>query len=105
MTSSSAGWPAFLTGFGAKLNSELAQLFLLHFGRGAAHRVGPGLVLGERDHVAQVRLAGEHHHHAVDPEGDPAVRRRSHPERVEEEAELRPLLIRRELQQREYARL
>ena len=32
----------------------------------------PGLVLRERDHVAEVRLAGEHHRHPVDPERDPA---------------------------------
>ena len=50
----------------------------------------PGLVLRERDHVAEVRLAGEHHRHPVDAERDPAVRRRAHRQRVEQEAELRP---------------
>ena len=59
----------------------------------AAHRVDARLVLRERDHVAQVRLAGEHHRHPVDPERDPAHRRRAHRERVEQEAELRPLLL------------
>ena len=63
--------------------------------RSTAHRVEARLVLRERDHVAQVRLAGEHHRHPVDPERDAAVRRRAHRERVEEEAELRALVVAR----------
>src|ERR1044072_9908014 len=99
MTSSSAGWPAFLTGFWPDLDSQPAQLRLLHVGGRAAHRIDPGLVLREGDHVAEIRLTREHHHHPVDPECDPAVRRCAHAERVEEEAELRALLLGRELQQ------
>src|SRR4051812_16377086 len=105
MTSSSAGRTAFLTDSGPELNSELPQLFLLHFGRRAAHRVDARLVLRECDHVAEIRLLREHHHHPVDPEGDPAVRRRAHGQRVEKEAELRPLLLRRKLEDGENARL
>ena len=38
---------------------ELVSCSCRHLGRRAAHRVDAGLVLRERDHVAQVRLAGE----------------------------------------------
>src|SRR6266550_7964634 len=82
-----------LIGLAPKLNSELAQLFLLDFRRRAAHRIHPGLVLREGDHVTEVRLARKHHHHPVDPERDAAVRGRPHRERVEQEPELRPLLL------------
>ena len=51
------------------------------------------MVLRERDHVAQVRLAGQDHRHPVDSERDSAHRRRAHGERVEQEAELRALLL------------
>src|SRR3954447_15397613 len=105
MTSSSAGGPAFLTGFGTNLDSELAELFFLDLRRSSAHRIDTGLVLGKGDHVAEVRLAREDHHHSVDPEGDPAVWRRAHREGVEEEAELRALLLGGELKQREDPRL
>jgi hypothetical protein len=49
-------------------------------------RAGPSgaLLVRSRD-VAEVRLAREHHRHAVDPERDPAVRRGSHRQRVEQE--------------------
>src|ERR1044072_6830252 len=93
MTSSSAGGAAFLTGFWAKLNSELAQLLLFDIRGRAAHRIDPGLVLREGDHVAQIRLLCVGHHHPVDPEGAPRVRRSPHRERVEKKAELRPLLL------------
>src|SRR2546423_14493939 len=86
-------------------DAALAELLLLDLGRRAGHRVEPRLVLREGDGVAQVRLAREDHHHAVDPEGDPPVRRRSHRERVEEEAELHALLLLRQLEDAEDARL
>jgi hypothetical protein len=84
---------------------ELVELGRLDRGRGTRHRVDARLVLGEGDRVAEVRLAGEHHHHPVDPEGDPAVRRGSHRERVEQEPELRALLLRRQVEQAEHALL
>ena len=86
-------------------DAELVELRLRDLGRRTAHRVEPRLVLRERDHVAQVRLAREHHRHAVDAERDPAVRRRAHGERVEQEAELRPLLVGAEREQVEDLRL
>src|SRR5688572_3791418 len=47
---------------------ELVELGLLDRRRRPRHRVEPGLVLRERDRVAEVRLAREHHQHPVDPE-------------------------------------
>ena len=76
-----------------QLNSKLLEQFLLDLRRRAAHRVDARLVLRERDHVAEVRLAAERHQHALDPERDPAVRRRAHGQRVEQEAELPALLL------------
>ncbi len=60
------------------------------------------LVLRERDHVAEVRLSGEDHRHSVDPERDSTVRRRAHGKRVEEEPELRSLLLRCEREETEH---
>src|SRR5215475_8213811 len=72
---------------------ELSQVPRIRVTRSARHRVDARLVLREGDGVAQIWLAREDHHRAVDAPGDPAVRRRSHRERVEEEAELRTLLL------------
>ena len=75
---------------------QLAQLLLRHVGGRSAHRVDARLVLRERDQIAEVRLAAERHQHPLDAERDAAVRRRAHRERVEQEPELRALLLRRE---------
>src|SRR5688572_11168747 len=88
-----------------QLNSKLPQQFLLHFGGRSTHRIDACLVLREGDHVAQVLLAPEGHEHALDPERDAAVRGRAHRERVQQEPELAPLLLRRELERVEDARL
>ena len=53
-------------------------------------RSDPGLRLGERHDLADVRLVGEQRRPAVDAERDPAVRRRAVLERLEHRAE--PLL-------------
>src|ERR687891_2571968 len=91
-----AGPPLVLSD--TELNSKLSQLFLLDLGGRAAHRVDARLVLRERDHVTQVRLAAERHQHPLDAERDPPVRRRTHREGVEQEAELAPLLLLAELE-------
>ena len=56
---------------------------------------GSLLGLRERDHLADVLLAGEHRDEPVDAEREPRVRRRTEAERVEQEAEalLRLLLV------------
>ena len=64
--------------------------------RRAGHRIDAGLVLRERDRVADERLVEERHAEAVDAGRDPAVRRRAHRERVEQESELRALLVGRD---------
>src|SRR3954452_24162493 len=72
---------------------ELGELRAGDLRRGTAHRVEAGLVLRESDHVAKIRLAREHHRHPVDTERYPPVRRRAHRECVEEETELRALIL------------
>src|SRR5438045_1968365 len=91
--------------FGDDRDAELAELLVGHRRRRARHRVDPGLVLWERERVADERLVEERHRHPVDPGRDPAVRRRAHRERVEEKAELLPLLIGRDPEQVEDLRL
>src|SRR5207247_5311777 len=72
---------------------ELPQLLSRHFRRRSAHRIHARLILRESDDVTKIRLQGDHHHHAIDPERDPAMRRRPHRESVQEKAELRALLL------------
>ena len=61
--------------------------------RRAGQRIGAARDLRERDHLADVRLAREQRDEAVDAHREPAVRRRAHRERLEEEAELVALLL------------
>ena len=70
---------------------HLAQLFVVHRRRGAAHQVGAALGLGEGDHVADVGDAAEDHHQPVQAQGDAAVRRGAVLQGVEEEAEFQLL--------------
>ena len=70
--------------------------------RRAGHRIQACLVFRERDHVPEVRFAGQQHRHAVDPERDAAVRRRAHRQRVEEEPEPIALLLGRDPQRVEH---
>src|SRR6476659_5068158 len=74
-----------------QLDPELVELLARHLTRRPAHRVEAGLILRKRDRVPQVRLAGEHHQHPIDAEGDAAMRRCAHVERVEQEPEASPL--------------
>src|SRR5262245_30918584 len=78
---------------GLQLDPELVELLRCDFARGAAHRIEPGLVLRKRDRVAQVGLARQHHHEAVDAERDAPVRGRAHVQRLEQEAEAGLLLL------------
>ena len=67
---------------------ELAELAGVDRGRRVGHRLLGLLVLGERDHVADVVGAEPLHHHAVDAAGPAAVRRHAVLEGLEQEAEL-----------------
>src|SRR6476646_3062698 len=93
MTSSSAVRYLRLTLWRNHGDSELFQMPRIGLARRSRHRVDTRLVLRERDRVAEVLLAGEDHKHPVDAESDAAVRRRSHAERVQQEAELRLLIL------------
>src|SRR5207253_5605828 len=92
MTSSSAvGYLRLILAYN-DANSQLFEMPGVSLARRSGHRIDPRLVLRKRDRVPEVLLAGEDHEHPVDAEGDPAVRRRSDAESVEQEAELRALL-------------
>src|SRR5258705_4261505 len=67
--------------------AELGQLRVRHRRRRAGERVGTRLRLRERDHLADVLLAGEDRHQPVEPEREAGVRRRAVPEGVEQESE------------------
>src|SRR5437868_5993020 len=76
-----------------RLDAELAQHRVGHRRRGARERVVAARHLRERDHLANVRLAGHEGDDPVDSCGEAAVRRSAHAQRVEEETELRALLV------------
>ena len=78
------------------LNSELLEDLGRHRGRRAGQRIAPARDLREGDHLAEVRLAGHACDEAVDAHREAAVRRRAHLQRLEQEAELRLLLVRRD---------
>ena len=68
-------------------------------------RVGAGLRLRERDHLADVLLAGEDRDEAVDADGEARVRRRAEAERVEQEPEALLRVVGVDAEQREDALL
>src|SRR5260370_31095166 len=68
-------------------DSELVQLIFINRRRRIGHQILGGGGCGEGDHFADRFFAGEEHDHAVDAEGDAAVRRSAIRQRVEEKAE------------------
>ena len=74
-------------------DAELAKLLVGHRGRRAGQRIGSARHLRERDHLADVRLAGHERDEALDPHREAAVRRRAHRQRLEEEGELPARLL------------
>src|SRR4051794_2736850 len=70
-----------------KLEADLAQLPVVDRGWRAGQGVSAGGGLREGDHVADRVGACQPLHDAVEAVGDPAVRRRSVAERLEQEAE------------------
>ena len=67
--------------------------------------IGPLLRLRERNHVAQRIGPAQQHRQAIDTSSDPAVRRRSVLERLQQEPELRVGFLVRGAQRAEHARL
>src|ERR1700745_1305140 len=88
-----------------RADMEFAQLPLVN----SAWRVGQWVVcslcLRERDHFADRLPAREQHHHAVDADGESAVRGGAERQRLEQEAELLLLLFRRDAEQIEHGLL
>ena len=74
-------------------------------GRRAGERIGARLGLREGDDLADVLLAGEQRHQAVDAEGEAGVGRGAVAEGVEQEAELALRLLRADAEQLEDALL
>ncbi len=97
--------PSALGGWRQHADAEQVELRLGDRQGRVRHRVGAGLGLRERDHLADVLLAGEDRDQAVDPDGESAVRRRAEFERVEEETELAIGLLLVDAEQREDAPL
>src|SRR5215813_5034601 len=56
---------------------QVLELLGLHFRRRAHHQILRALVLGERDHLTNAVLVGEHADHPVDTWSDAAVRWRA----------------------------
>src|SRR5712692_5617959 len=77
---------------------QLAQLLFADRGRRAGQQVLAALRLGESDDVPDRFGARHQGHHAVEAEGDAAVRRRAVLQRIEQEAELRALVLGRDFQ-------
>src|SRR6185312_16068791 len=69
------------------LDPELTELAPVDRGGRPRERVAARSGLRERDDVADRLAAGEDGHQAVEPERDPAVRRRAVLQRLEQEAE------------------
>src|SRR5215472_5288909 len=67
--------------------SQFLELFRIDRRRRARHQVAGALILRERDHVADVGGAGQHHGPAVQSQRDAAVWRRAEFQRIEQEAE------------------
>src|SRR5262245_24883111 len=85
--------------------AQLVELLLRHVGGGSGHRIHARLVLRKSERVADRGLVEERQRKAVDPRRDTAVRRRAHAERVQQEAEARPLLLARDVEKVEHLRL
>ena len=84
---------------------QFAQLLLTDSRRSADQQVLPALRLGESDDVANLIDASHQRHHAIDAEGDAAMRRRAVLQRVEQEAEFLLLILLADAKRLEHLRL
>ena len=66
---------------------KLGQRAVIHIGRRRHHQILGLAVHREQDHLADVRLVGNQHHHAVDAGRDAAVRWRTEAEGVDHRRE------------------
>src|ERR1041384_241858 len=92
-TSAAISRPFALIGFRIRrqveLDVELAQSLRRDFARRLHQEILRLLVERKRDHFADVPLAGEHHHDAINTWRRSAVRRRAELERVQQPSETR----------------
>src|SRR5690348_3267732 len=79
--------------FDRRLDSELLEDGIRHRRRCARERVASARHLRKRDDLSDVGLAREERDEALDAHREAPVRRRAHAQRVEEELELRLLLL------------
>src|SRR5439155_18431208 len=84
---------------------QLPELLRIDRRRGSGHQVQRIGGLRKRDDVADRRFTGQDGHDAIDPERNPAVRRRAVLQRFEEEAESQLRLLVRDPQALEQTRL
>src|SRR4030042_3328106 len=71
-----------------ELEAQLVELLLADLGRRSGQKTKRARRLGERDDLADGFFSGQEHDDAVEPHGDPAVRRRPVAERLQEIPEL-----------------
>src|SRR4030043_449104 len=67
-----------------ELEAQLVELLLADLGRRSGQKTKRARRLGERDDLADGFFSGQEHDDAVEPHGDPAVRRRPVAERLQE---------------------
>src|SRR5438067_5356583 len=60
-----------------RLNCQVAQLTRIDIGRGLGHQIHPAIVFWECHYVPDRFGAAEQHHQPIEPERDPAMRRRA----------------------------
>src|SRR5882672_3381664 len=84
---------------------QFAELRLIDRCRRSGQRIGARLRFGERRHIADRILAGHEHHHAIDPHGDPTMRRSAESERGQHVTELLLRLLVGHAEHVEYLRL
>ncbi len=68
-------------------DSQLAQVLLRHFARSVAHQIRALRGLGERNHLANRRLARQDHHQSIQPQRNSAMRRRTVLQSLEQKSE------------------
>ena len=85
--------PTVVSGWGEESQAEFAEMVGVDRRGRVCQRVGAGLRLRERDHLADVLLAHQDRDEAVDAEREPGVRRRAEAERIEQKPEPRLRLV------------
>src|SRR3989304_6230733 len=66
-------------------DSQFIQLFQIHLAWGISHHVRSALSFREGNAIPYALQAAEEHHQAIDSQGDPAVRRRTELQGIQQE--------------------